>query len=373
MNVNVRNQIRRQHGASGLNEFALVFLVLMMIVFPLINLCGLACGYATLALATFRGVTRAAAAPNYEASLDGMEEDVSQIATTGLGRFVKLKAAGGFRACGSDLYTVSTSIYNNSSTSFGPNVPPPPPINSTDHVYEFQCRTVFDVGPIVSMASVPLVSSVPGLGKPARLTCAWNASVEHPLGLTKLPLSVLSGGASALKLGVVGLETPGTLTEAGVDSGWNYPNIYQLIHQAGQEVVSEDVLQVFANNGDWTNTNVDILPGQKVWIDLRADGVWNNHPNTQMYDADGQAIEAGRPFPFPAGALVGNIGRTPLPPASDLTRSDPGGTPFLVGKYKLNLAPPGTGRLYLIQNDSLEPRDHRKNEGVQNVRIIVTI
>lgn len=356
-----RLRIRLQCGASNITEFSLVFVVLIMIIFPLIDLCGLACGYATLWLATFKGVTRAAEAPDFQASLDGMEEDVMQVSTSGLGQFMRLKAVGGFRNCGSNLFTLSTNVYNSQLSRFGPNLPPAPPINSTSNVYEFQTQTIFDVGPLISMASMPVLSSIPGLGKPARLTCVSTAAVEHPVGLTVPGSIALSGGTSALKLLVNGLETPGTLTEC-TDSGWNYPQIYQLIAAAGQTVIEEDVLQVYANNSDWTDTGIEVQPGQKVWIDLRSDGTWTLFGGAgskiPYVDADGYGGNTCGPWGLTTGILMGRMGSN---------------TPFEVGRFELNLAPPGTGRLALQMNDYGNGLpQHSDNSGMQTVRIIVT-
>lgn len=329
-------------------------ILLIFVVFPLINLMAVATGYGVAFLITNQAARQAASQPTFNDALAAMLNESGTLAQWGISRFAKLKPVGGYQGSGTDLYILATNYSTSQMTRIGPNKPVPPPVDSSTFVYEYCVPGTFDVGPMVDMSSVPFLGTVPGLGPPARICTTSDRVVEHPEGLG----AVSTGSQQSFTTPIPPPNSTGTTPPGpGSGTGWNYPNIYQMIAAAGQTVISEDVLQVYANNANWTDTNIDVLPGQRVWIDLRADGLWNHDGGGQMTDADGDVA---------AGAM-GSI--DPASPIGMLVAKMGNGSPFPVGNYELNLAPPGTGRLYLIQNDGAS---WAGSEGLQTVRIIVT-
>lgn len=342
-----------------------IMILLIFVVFPFINLMGVVVGYATGFLITRQAARQAGAQAKFAEALTAMLNESGGITQSGLGRFVKLKPVGGYQNSGTDLYVLATNYITNQTKNYGPNSPVPPPIDSSTFVYEYTVPGTFDVGPLIDMSTVPFLGGIPGLGPSARIHTVSQCVVEHPDGLGNDAAS-----DDQFRSLIPPWQPPGQSGGPGValaDSGWNYPNIYQLIQNAGQTIVDEDVLQVYANTPAWTDTGIDVVPGQKVWIDLRADGLWNASPNMTLTDADGDVAlgpsQGTAVLPTsPWGTLVGRLGA---------------GNPFSVGKYQLNLVPPGTGRLYLIFNDGYDPTsqlltDFTDNSGFQTVRIIVT-
>lgn len=363
---------RSRRAAIGkIAEFApVLFVLFFMLLLPCLNMIWLATAYVIIGLAANQFVSAAAVETTYDKALQAMRTCAVQFNGSPWTSFGGLSPIGGYSSTGSDLYLKSTNIASHAINELGPNTPVPPPVDTTNNIWEYKTLARYRVTPLLNMASVPFIGSVPGLGAPVNLTFVAHKLVEHPEGLGQLAGLVFSSQPNGSIRPQVGTGGGGVLPGG---AAWYHPDIYELIAAAGQTIVSEDVLQVFANNGDWTDTGIDIKPGQKAWIDLRADGLWNNWPAKPLSDADG----SGSPRTFegmmlPDGALVGEIGASPLAPATPTSRSNPGGTPFEVGKFKLNLAPPNTGRLYLIQTDSDEPRDYFDNAGVQTVRVIIT-
>lgn len=333
-----------------------IMILLVVLIFPLINLMGVAVGYGVAFLITNQAARQAAAQPTFGDALSTMHDESGSILQMGVARFAKLRPVAGYQNCGTDLYVIASNYITSNVTEHGPNRPVPPPIDTNAFIYEYRVPGTFEVGPMIDMSSIPCLDAIPGLGSPARISVASDRAVEHPAGLAGLhstsaqfntpmppPVSTNSNSGSGGKSG------------AGEECGWNYPNIYQLIAAAGQTVVEEEVLQVYANNWTFTNTGIDVVPGQKVWIDLRSDGLWNYSPGGGMMDADGNQF-----------GLKGSI--CPMSPLGMLVGKFDAGLPFPVGRFQLNLAPPGTGRLHLSQNHA----GAGVGEGAQTVRIIVT-
>jgi hypothetical protein len=152
-------------------------------------------------------------------------------------------------------------------------------------------------------------------------------------------------------------RVPSSVTTATASSTtWRRPNIYQQIQAAGQTVVSVNVLIVQANNSNWTPALVFTKPGEKLWIDSQAIGLWNSQPGTQFFDANGDpANKALASIPtLPPSSLAGKVGTS---------------TPFLVGDDLFNYPITTVGGLSMIMNDGANWTD---NSGAQLVRVIVT-
>jgi hypothetical protein len=144
---------------------------------------------------------------------------------------------------------------------------------------------------------------------------------------------------------------------------WRNPNIYQQIQKAGQSIVSENVFMVQANNPNWTPAGVNVLPGQKIWVDTQAIGIWSPSGTVFQYDANGGPTSEWSPYSFnsplqvmnlPMAALVGKVGS---------------GSPFMVGNEQYNYPCSGSGMFSMIFNTYLNA--YGQSTGAQQVRVIV--
>lgn len=334
-------------------------LVLVLIIFPLIDLMGLLCGAATVQFLAYRACCAASIQQRFQDSLLSMSSQSTSLCNSGLGRFSRLKPVNGYSNTGSDLFLMVTNIYTSQATAFPANSPPTAPIDTTNNLYECSVVSTCEVGPVINLSGIPFVKDVPSLGKPAVITASWVRAWEHPSATSSAATGAFSGGTSQTKLSnVSGLNTPGTLTNI-VGSGWNYPNIYAIITAAGQTPTQEAVLEVLARDPIWKQTNVIVQSGDKLWVDVTAKGVWSTTDFSTSWgganlDADGlvgHITTNGQTH----GALIGKIGVN--------------GTPFAVGKKMWNMLPPGSGSFYLICNDT--PNCFHDNKGSMIVRLIV--
>jgi len=354
---------RPQAGVAGLSEFPLTIYVLFLIVLlPLINLASLFVAASVEYLATNDFVAKAATQANYSGSLNTMVSEAYQFCGNGLAKFVSLNPDGGFAGCGSDLYVLVTDIASGAVKSSPANLGLPfaQPINTKTNIYELQIKSVYRVSPLISLAAVPILQDVPGLGKPVTLTFAASRTVEHPDGLQMTPTSASPGSVTPFaRVASIGVNT----AQAGTNT-WRNPTIYEQIQAAGETIVSENVFIVQANNSNWTSSGLNVQPGQKVWVDTQALGVWGPDGTTFKYDANGGPTSEWSPYYFnvplqvlnlPMASLVGKVGAT--------------GTPFLVGNDQYNYPCSGSGNLSMIFNDYLTL--YKNSTGLQLVRVIV--
>lgn len=352
----------RAHRGSYLLEFGPSLLVVILVMFPLIDLMGLLCGAAGVQFLAYRACCAASVQQRFQDSLSSMQAQSADICNSGLGTFSRLKPVAGYGNSGSDLLLMVTDIFTSQVTTAPPNCQPSGPVDTTTNIYECAVVSTCEVGPVINLAGIPFVRDVPALGRPATIKARWVRAWEHPHASLTGGQGTFSGGTSAIKLSDVnGLNNPGSLTNL-IGSGWNYPNIYAIIASAGQTPTQEEVLEVHAKNGAWTNTTISLQPGDKLWVDLEAKGTWsmstcwtNYKLNHMFYDADGYSGLGQDQFGNTYGAIVGRIGSS--------------GTPFTVGKKMWNALPPGSGNLQLIANDI--QGQHFDNRGSMIVRIIV--
>lgn len=332
--------------------------------FPMLDLALLSTGAAIVYLTNQQTSVRASGQPRYNDALNSVFLQGSELNASALATFARVKPVGGYKNCGTDLYIQVSNYLSGTRSAIGPNTPMPPPVDTTSNIYEYMAESTYEVGPFISLKSVPFIGNIPGLGLPATIKFANHRVVEHPeglVGLVKKPS--LQGGQTKVNLSsVTGLDVPGQLTD-GSGSGWNFPGIYQMIADAGQTVVAEDVITVQADNPNWTLTNLNIVPGEKLWIDYRADGLWTYRTKgsgtSPMFNANGDPnlVTNG----FNTGSMLGHLGS---------------GAPFFLGNRQWNFIPPGTGQLGLAMNDSSGPTipptsGYIGNQGVMTVRLIV--
>ena len=195
-NLALRSVLRNQVGAGSIMEFGPVLIVLFLIVlFPLIDLMGLACGTATVFLIARQTAARASEATTYDDALSAVKQEAAILQKTGFAAFAKLSPVGGYSGSGCELYVHRTAIAGGTQATCGPNklVPstPAPAIDTNKYLYEYATVVTFDVGPVfANLHSVPFVGNVPGVGAPARLKMTSDRDAEHADGL------VGAGGSS---------------------------------------------------------------------------------------------------------------------------------------------------------------------------------
>lgn len=325
-----------------------LFIAIAIFVFPLIDLLGMAIGAATVCLIARQTSIRAATQQRFDSALLAIEEEASLMSRTGLARFARLRPLGGYNGCGVDLYIDATNYVNGDRKQYGPNLPAPPPIDTSSWLYQCVSQVSYEVGPTINLSVLPWIGTVPGLGRPHIVTVRISRTAEYPQGFQNTSgLSTIGGTMPAtLDATPIGSTSPG-----GGRSGWNFPNIYDIIAGAGQTVVTEDVLVIPSINPNWTSTNIRVAPGDKLWIDYRADGEWTLTPNwDSTTDADGLASLNNDGFRL--GSMIGKIDN---------------GNAFFLGKQKWNFPPPNSGQLYMKCNDYY----YVDNVGVVTARIIV--
>jgi hypothetical protein len=346
---------------STLAELPLTLTILVFfVVMPMIDLVGLATGACTAYLLAHETASRASQQRRYADAVDSIQTTAASFNQTGFSHFAKMVPVGGYGGSGVDLYVDASNYRTNMTNRFGPNSPVPAPIDLSSWVYECTTQATFEIGPTIDLSFVPLLGLVPGLGKPALLTYCASRAAEHATGLEQsAPPGGNNNGGSVPPLN----QTPSQTNFSGIlQSGWDLPNIYELIAAAGQTPVSEQVVVVDANNWQWTDTGINVGPGQKVWLDLRADGSWTNKSSgIPMSDANGIPEPFQNTFVDPnagAAALIGKVGSS---------------TPFFVGTSFQNYAPGSVGEVSLICNDTPNsPSSYVDNVGKQTVRVILT-
>lgn len=208
-----RLQKSRTKRGSGMAEFApslMVFFFVML--FPLLNLMGLAMGAAVVAMISNQTVQAAANASGYTQALSSMKNCAVNLRNSGLGKFAKLTANGGYQGCGADLYVVETKLVGTTSKLYGPNSTVPPPIDTVNNVYEYQVRISFTVVPFINMSGIPLVNTIPGVGQPTTLNWTSHSNVEYPEGLVAAGLG--GGGMGAGNGGIGGGGGGGSTSSA---------------------------------------------------------------------------------------------------------------------------------------------------------------
>jgi Flp pilus assembly protein TadG len=356
-----RNQ-RNNKGSSELSEFApVLYIMFLVILLPLLDLVAVFVAGATQYLATNDFAAKAATQADYSSALNSMVTEAYQFQTNGLAKFAQMVPEGGFTGCGDDLYVLVTDTGTGAVTSSAADLPLSQPINTQSSIYELSVKSIYNVGPLVSLAAVPILGDIPGLGKPVTLTFSANRPVEHPGGLQAAP----SGNVVASAVTPFARVNANSSSVVGPsNSTWRTPNIFEQIKNAGETVSSVNVVLVQSNNTNWTQSGIVIAAGQKIWIDTQSVGVWNT-PGLQSRDANGIPNDPGCPgvpcFSANFAALVGVIGIT-----GPITANAPGA--FFLGDDQFNYPPVGTGMFSMGFNDW---GNFTNNTGAQLVRVIV--
>lgn len=384
--ISQTSRLVRGHTSTGSQqaEFVTALCVFFLVaLFPLINFLGVGLGAATVLLISHQLATHAASQKTNQQALSVVKQDALASMSTGFANFLRLNPAGGYKNCGADLLIQATSFTGGGTQLYGPlPANAPSNVDATKNIYEYVVKTDFNVGPLISMARVPWIAAVPGLGRPFQISLTAARAAEFATGLAAASASK-SKSANVLNINTFGniVPAPPPAGPQPPNVGWRDPNIYAQIQAAGQTIVSQTVVTVVANQ-PWTNSNLPIGPGLQVWVDTRADGSWSGHPGVLPYtDANGlpssmdsEVVGSGYALgdtlvyaAAPPCSLIGFVGNTPpLPPEYGGGLSTPG--LFASGDTMLNYAPTTSGPIWLRMNDNANSNDL----GQQTVRVIIT-
>lgn len=267
------NRCRDRRGKALTAEFAVALTVfLLVILFPLINMIGMAMAAGTQYILTVNAATRASTATTYGDALTAMASASTEVTSSGFGRFGKLQPIAGFSGTGTDLFVQVTPLGGGATTSFGPNTPFAGAIDNNANVYEYQVRSIFDVGPFVNLGGFPFIGDVPGVGRPARLSFVANRMVEFDKGLAY-------GGNGAV------------VASAGTGGGGSGPPIAS----SGGGTASGT-----GGDGSLTINGVRYTRSDIRWWNNHADDddEWNNQPNPFMNSGDPRVFVDGQQNPY---------------------------------------------------------------------------
>ncbi|MDR3616457.1 MAG: hypothetical protein P4L53_23050 [Candidatus Obscuribacterales bacterium] len=355
-----KNKLGVRSSSGNMAEFPLVIYVsIILFTVPIIDLLGVATGMSAVCLVAHESASRAADQRRYADSLSGAQQSATAFLGSGIAKFARMKPIGGYQNSGINLFIDASSIAGSMQT-FGPNTPLTVPVDTSANVYQCRIDASYEIGPTIPMSFVPVLADVPGLGKPLTVSFNANRTAEYPNGLEQLQNS-----SSTPMTAFNNVASPSGAFKLPYDTGWNNGHIFQDIAAAGQTVLSDNVIQVRANNPNWTDSQLNIKAGQTLWIDLRADGAWTTTTNNgQMVDANGfPGFLCQNPqshlIGAPVASLIGQVGSN---------------QPFVVGENFQSYVP-GAGEFQLVIDDGGNPTPpgvvYQYNAGSMAVRVIV--
>jgi hypothetical protein len=173
---------RRQKRGSSLAEFGpALWLFFIVFLVPLFNLVQFACGVVTVTLIAAQAAQAMAAAPDFTTGLTNGRGAATGLAASGFGKFSHLTAASPY---GVSFFIDVTNVQTKQQTCTGPDQQLSAPIDTTNNVYQIEARCLYDVGPMLPMQGVPLLSDIPLLGKPARFAFNSQRAAEFPDALS---------------------------------------------------------------------------------------------------------------------------------------------------------------------------------------------
>jgi len=308
---------RSEKGATEIAQFPLtIYCLFLVVLLPVLNLVTLLVAGTTAYLATNDLAAKAATQSTFAQALNAMAVEAYNFQSNSLAQFVKMAPQGGYTGCGNDLYVLATNIGGSGVQSSAANQSLNSNIDTTKNIYEMQVGSSYTVSPLVSLASLPLLGSIPGLGQPVTLSFAASRPIEHPGGM-QIPTNG-GGSATVTPFNRIGATALGAAPPATAVT-WRNPNIFQQIQNNGRTVLSVNVVVVSPNNPNWTPAGVQVLPGQEIYIDTQAVGTWAS-PGLAAYDANGipNSVNTNAPYECPTAnfaALVGVLGGTgPIQP-----------------------------------------------------------
>lgn len=187
--------LRRMSGAGSLAETGpALWIFMLFIVLPFIDLISFAMGVSTVMFVSNWGARQAGPCNNFtdaKASVQQTEDGLKNFRN-----FAKMSPTNG-GASGVEIKVQVSSISGSKKEDYTfeqrtniPNLPPTdasnpidPPVNTGNSVYQYVVTGAYDVSPLFNFSVLPFLKDVPALGKPVPVTYISAATVEHPEGL----------------------------------------------------------------------------------------------------------------------------------------------------------------------------------------------
>jgi hypothetical protein len=196
-----RRYPRRHRKGSALAEFGpSLWLFLILILLPLMDMISFAIGVGTTMMLSTWGARMAAPCATYTealASLKRTEDSLAMFrglsvmrANTGIGGTGNQGTSSGYKMTVqvTPISGGSVTIYNGPGGI--PNTPPPdasnpnvPPVNTMNSVYQYSVTAAYDILPLINFNGIPFFKTLPGVGAPVPVHFTTTATVEHPEGL----------------------------------------------------------------------------------------------------------------------------------------------------------------------------------------------
>lgn len=190
----MHGKIRAKRGGT-LAEFGpSLWLFLLFVLLPLLDLLSFCSGVGTTILLSNWSVRQAAACNTFreaQASVRQTEDSLRSFRN-----FAYMAPSNGATS-GVSIRVVVTPIAGGTGQSFDqpgtipnqppadPNIPNVPPMNTLNCVYQYVVTAAYDVSPLFNFRGAPFLSGVPALGRPVPITFTSTATVEHPDGLNQ--------------------------------------------------------------------------------------------------------------------------------------------------------------------------------------------
>ncbi|MBK8223482.1 MAG: hypothetical protein IPK73_20915 [Candidatus Obscuribacter sp.] len=352
----MKNYHFKRTGRGSAAEMPLTLIILFAVfAFPLIDLISLGLSYGAAWFISFQCAQSASTQPDFDGCLATLLKKTSELNGQGLTTMLKMTPIAGYNGSGTDLFVDAVDFMDAGKChTIGPNKAVPPPIDLTNRFYEIAAQTTYRVEPFISLHSVPFLASVPALGTPITLSVKVKRCAEFPQGLVRGPGNGTNLPANAAQPTQATSFASPILAAKEAAEPWNRPKIYEEIEASGSKIVDHTVVLVNSDNPDWTDTGLVVQPGQTIWIDFRADGVWGGQKGhyAPQLDADGHDYGGnvgydrneinvfGNKFPSINYNLVGT-----LDPRSSLIVAQP--YDFNAGRELYKYSPTKTGALKL--------------------------
>lgn len=166
-----------------------LLIIFILIMFPLLDLVTYLCGVSTVQLAVNEASRAASTAEIPADALVAVQNAVTAVRNTGMGKFTRLTPVGGNNNSGIDLNVrIAVSPTNERSFSVPSQLPLPENLrpkegnNKTDLIYEYQANGRFICSPLIDMSAIPLLKGIPILS-PTEIKYTSEHQVENLSGL----------------------------------------------------------------------------------------------------------------------------------------------------------------------------------------------
>lgn len=183
-----------RNSKGSLAEFAPAFGILILALFPLLDLLGLAMSVGTAQFIGSQAVQKAAVANSPSEAVDAMYQELDTMANSNFAKFANLSIDGAivrpnlapgmfFYASPNSrdfsttkLYVVRTNIQT--QVTEHASAPPPDQFDPNTYIYEYYGVTNFRIQPYINLSGIPGLNSIPGLGQPFTIKFAATRAVE---------------------------------------------------------------------------------------------------------------------------------------------------------------------------------------------------